>query len=102
MCDCGSSKTTEGGPFATGRELVKFVLTAHGGAIAGSPVPNGGLPAACQGCGAPFLFETFVQACSMCGGVHAVSPLRAYDLSAIQFAGEDLCCQLRRESIVHQ
>jgi hypothetical protein len=89
MCDCGSGRTAEGGPFASGRELVEFVLSAHGGAIAVSPVPNGGLTATCQGCGAPFTLKTFVQACPKCGGIHAVSPPRAHDRAAIQFAGED-------------
>jgi hypothetical protein len=89
MCDCGSSKTPGAGPFASGRELVEFVLAAHGGAIAVSPVPGGGLAATCQGCGAPFMLKTFVQACPECGGVHAVSPPRAYDPTAIQFAGAD-------------
>jgi hypothetical protein len=89
MCDCGSTKTPGAGPFASGKELVEFVLSAHGGAIAVSPVPNGGLTATCQGCGASFVLKTFVQACPECGGVHAVSPPRAYDPTAIQFAGED-------------
>ena len=89
MCDCGSTKTPGAGPFASGKELVEFVLAAHSGAIAVSPVPNGGLTATCQGCGASFVLKTFVQACPECGGVHAVSPPRAYDPTAIQFAGED-------------
>ncbi len=87
MCDCGSSSKPGAGPFATGRDLVEFVLKAHGGAIAVSSVPNGGLTAACQGCGTGFLLETFVQVCPECGGVHAVSPPRATDPGAIQFAG---------------
>lgn len=85
MCDCGAAAGA--GPFALGRELVEFVLAAHGGAVAGSPVPNGGLAATCQGCGAPFLLATFVQACPACGGVHGVSPPCATDAAAIQFAG---------------
>lgn len=89
MCDCGSAKSPGIGPFASGRELVEFVLKAHGGAVAASPLPNGGLPATCQGCGAPFVLETFVQACPECNGVHAVSPPRATDPTAVQFAGED-------------
>lgn len=89
MCDCGSAKVTGGGPFATGRDLVEFVLKAHGGAIALSSIPNGGLPTTCQRCGAVFTLETFVQPCPSCGGVHAVSPPRATDPSAIQFAGAD-------------
>lgn len=89
MCDCGSTKTPGAGPFASARELVEFVLAAHGGAVAASPVPNGGLTAKCQGCGAAFRLETFVQACPECGGVHAVSPPRAYEPNAIQFAGGD-------------
>jgi len=89
MCECGSTKTAGGGPFASGRELVAFVLAAHGGGIAVSAVPNGGLAAHCQGCGASFLLETFVQTCPECGGVHAVSPPRATNPDAIQFAGAD-------------
>jgi hypothetical protein len=89
MCECGSSKTPGMGPFATGRALVEFVLNAHGGAVAGSPLPNGGLKNTCQGCGAPFVLETFVQSCPACGGVHAVSPPRADDAAAIQYAGAD-------------
>ncbi|MDD2367266.1 MAG: hypothetical protein PHN84_14000 [Desulfuromonadaceae bacterium] len=89
MCNCGSTKAPGVGPFATGRELVEFVLKAHGGAIAVSSVPNGGLPATCQGCSAYFRLNTFVQACPKCGGIHAVSPPRATDPSAIQFAGAD-------------
>ena len=89
MCDCGSTKTPGAGPFATGRELVEFVLAAHGGGVAASFVPNGGLTAKCQGCGASFMLKTFVQACPECGGLHAVSPPRANDPAAIQFAGAD-------------
>lgn len=48
-----------------------------------------GLEHNCQGCGTPFTLETFVQSCPSCGGVHAVSPPRASDPSAIQFAGAD-------------
>lgn len=85
MCD----RSSGAGPFASGRDLVEFVLAAHGGAVAGSPVPNGGLATTCQGCGAAFRLETFVQACPKCRGVHAVSPPRASDPAAIQFAGTD-------------
>jgi hypothetical protein len=66
---------------------VEFVMAAHGGAVAGSALPNGGLKNICQGCGAPFVLETFVHSCPSCGGVHAVSPPRATDPSAIQYAG---------------
>lgn len=89
MCDCGSSNKPGVGPYAAGRDLVEFVLKAHGGAIAVSSVPNGGLATTCQGCGTAFLLETFVQACPECRGVHAVSPPRAADTTAIQFAGAD-------------
>ena len=88
MCDCGSN-SGGAGPYATGKALVQFVLTAHGGQVALSPLPNGGMRINCQGCGNPFLFRTFVQACPDCGGVHAVSPPRADDPSAVQFAGEE-------------
>ncbi|MDD2851075.1 MAG: hypothetical protein PHY09_04140 [Desulfuromonadaceae bacterium] len=89
MCDCGSSGTSGAGPFAFGRELVEFVLTALGGAIAGSPVPHGDFEATCKGCGEALRLETFVQNCPACGGVHAVSPPRATDPAAVQFAGTD-------------
>jgi hypothetical protein len=89
MRDCGSVRSSGAGPLASGRDLVEFVLSAHGGSVASSSVPNGGLEATCQGCGASFLLETFVQACPVCHGVHAVSPLRAGDPAAIQFAGTD-------------
>jgi hypothetical protein len=89
MCDCGSSRTPGAGPFASGRTLVEFVLNAHGGSVAVSKLPNGGLESACQGCGTSFVLETFVQSCPSCGGVHAVSPPRATDPTAIQFAGSD-------------
>jgi hypothetical protein len=89
MCDCGSSRTPGAGPFASGRALVEFVLNAHGGSVAVSKLPAGGLENTCQGCGEPFVLETFVQSCPACGGVHAVSPPRATDPTAIQFAGDD-------------
>ena len=89
MCECGSSRTPGVGPFASGRALVEFVLSAHGGSIAASALPNGGLENNCQGCGKSFKLETFVQSCPTCGGVHAVSPPRATDPTAIQFAGAD-------------
>jgi len=89
MCDCGSKQGGSSGPYATGRELVKFVMRAHGGSVATAPVPSGGLEHTCQGCGTAFVLRTFVQACPACGGVHAVSPPRAHDPAAIQFAGTD-------------
>ncbi|HIJ94811.1 MAG TPA: hypothetical protein HPP94_03535 [Desulfuromonadales bacterium] len=88
MCECGSSKTAGVGPFATGRSLVEFVLNAHGGSVAVSKLPHS-LDHTCQGCGVPFVQETFVQTCPACGGVHAISPPRAGDADAIQFAGSD-------------
>ena len=89
MCDCGSSRKPGAGPFASGRELVEFVMNAHGGSVALSKLPNGGLDHACQGCGHQFVLETFVQNCPQCGGVHAISPPRASDPGAIQYAGAD-------------
>ena len=86
MCDCGSG-SSGAGPYASGKALVDFVLAAHDGEVAFSPLPNGGLETDCQGCGKRFLLKTFVQECPACGGVHAVSPPRADDPSAIQFAG---------------
>ena len=89
MCDCGSNVKQGAGPYGTGRALVEFVMRAHGGEIAEALLPNGGLMHACQGCGERFVLRTFVQACPACGGVHAVSPPRASDPAAIQFAGSD-------------
>lgn len=88
-CSCGPNKTPGAGPFATGRNLVEFVMNAHGGSVAGSALPGGGLSIACQGCGVEFMLDTFVKACPSCGGVHAVSPPRATDPDAVQFAGAD-------------
>ena len=89
MGSCGSCGDQSGGPFSEGRELVQFVMKAHGGAVADSPVPNGGLETACQGCGEPFTLKTFVDTCPKCGGVHAVSPPRCDNAENIQFAGKD-------------
>ena len=86
MCECGSSRTPGAGPFASGMALVEFVLNAHGGSVAVSALPSA-MEHNCQGCGTFFLLETFVQSCPACGGVHAVSPPRATDPTAIQFAG---------------
>ena len=88
MCDCGSGGPGAG-PYATGRALVEFVLAAHGGEVAVSALPNGGLRLNCHGCGKEFVLGTFVQSCPECGGVHAVSPPRANDAAAVQFAGTD-------------
>lgn len=87
MCDCGSGSSRGGGPYATGRDLVEFVLAAHGGEVAQAPLPNGGLAVTCQECGSGFVLKTFVQGCPSCGGIHAVSPPRANDPSAVQYAG---------------
>jgi hypothetical protein len=89
MCECGTSRTAGVGPFASGRALVEFVLGAHGGSVAVSTLSGGGLENICQGCGVTFVLDTFVQSCPACGGVHAVSPPRATDPAAIQFAGAD-------------
>lgn len=87
MCDCKAG-SSGGGPYATGRALVEFVLAAHGGEVASSLLP-GELQVDCGGCGKPFALQSFVQGCPACGGVHAVSPPRANDPSAVQFAGAD-------------
>lgn len=88
MCECGSARTPGAGPFASGRALVEFVLNAHGGSVAVRGLPSP-LEHLCQGCGTAFVLETFVQCCPTCGGVHAISPPRATDAAAIQFAGAD-------------
>lgn len=93
MCDCGSGSSRGGGPYAAGRDLVEFVLAAHGGEVACSALPNGGLSVSCQECGNGFLLATFVQGCPICGGVHAVSPPRVNDASAVQYAGADFRMQ---------
>ena len=77
------------GPFAEGRELVEFVLGAHGGAVKDQLIPNGGLTTACQGCGTEFTLITFIGKCPECAGVHAVSPPQCQDAANIQFAGKD-------------
>ncbi|HEX9874360.1 MAG TPA: hypothetical protein VGA43_08360 [Deferrimonas sp.] len=87
-CGCGQG-AGNGGPFAEGRDLVEFVFQAHGGELRNQAVPGGGLPAACQGCGAHFTLLTYVGSCPACGGVHAVSPPRCSDPANIQFAGAD-------------
>ncbi|MBI5599333.1 MAG: hypothetical protein HY890_06285 [Deltaproteobacteria bacterium] len=89
MSECGTGCGDGKGPFSEGRDLVEFVLQAHGGGVANAPVPNGGLQAKCQGCGEPFILKTFVGKCPKCGGVHAVSPPRCDDPANIQFAGKD-------------
>ena len=78
-----------GSPFSVGRELVEFVYNAHGGAVRDQPIPNGGLPTKCQGCGAGFTLITFVGQCPECDGIHAVAPPHSHDASCIQFAGQD-------------
>ena len=90
-CGCGSGGGGGGGggPFSKGRELVEFVSNAHGGTLMDKPIPGGGLATRCQGCGAPFVLETFVGTCAGCGGVHAVSPPCSDDPANIQFAGAD-------------
>lgn len=86
---CCSNTGGNTDPFAEGRELVEFVYQAHGGRLRNQQIPNGGLTAICQGCGASFTLNTFVGQCQACGGVHAVSPPRSNDPANIQFAGED-------------
>ena len=83
-CGCGGGS----GPYAKGRELVEFVFNAHGGAVRDQPILQGPLTTTCQGCGAPFVLETYLGRCPACGGVHAVAPLspRAEN---IQYAGDD-------------
>ena len=77
------------GPFAEGRHRFVFVYQAHGGGLRNQPIPNGGLMAVCQGCGADFTLTTFVGQCTECGGIHAVSPPRSDSAENIQFAGKD-------------
>ena len=89
MGTCGSCETGGGGPFSEGRELVEFVVGAHGGAIKDLPISSGALETVCQGCGETFKLETHVGTCPKCGDVHAVSPPRSGDATNIQFAGTD-------------
>lgn len=87
---CGSGcGDGHGGPFSEGRELVEFVLQAHGGAVAKAEIPNGGLETRCQECGVEFVLTAFVGTCPKCGAVHAVSPPRCDDPTNIQYAGKD-------------
>jgi len=87
-CGCGHAAGAGAGPLAEGRELVEFVAQAHGGGLIHRPIPNGGLEIFCGGCSAPFILDTYVGSCPICGGVHAVSPPRANDPANVQFAGE--------------
>ena len=87
MGNCGCGHAAGAGPYAEGGDLVEFVSRAHGGSLRERPVPGGGLPTTCQGCGSPFTLTTFVESCPACGGVHAVSPPRCDDPANIQFAG---------------
>lgn len=86
---CCSNTRGNTGPFAEGRELVEFVYQAHGGELREQPIPNGGLIAVCQSCGADFTLTTFVGQCLSCGGVHAVSPPCSDSAENIQFAGKN-------------
>ena len=86
-CNCGGGHGS-GGPYAEGRELVEFVAQAHGGSLRTRPIPNGGHETFCQSCSAPFVLETFVGSCPLCGGIHAISPPRADDAANIQYAGD--------------
>jgi len=89
MGSCGCGHAAGAGPYAEGRELVDFVSRAHGGELRDTLLPDGGLSATCQGCGATFTLTTFVGSCPACGGIHAVSPPRSHDAAAIQFDGTD-------------
>ncbi|HKJ04875.1 MAG TPA: hypothetical protein VJ974_04705 [Geopsychrobacteraceae bacterium] len=85
-CTCGGGSGA--GPFSEGRELVEFVYNAHGGGLRLQNIPGGGLATVCQGCGTSFTLLTFIGTCPDCRGVHAISPPRASDPFAIQFAGK--------------
>ncbi|MBI5560025.1 MAG: hypothetical protein HY883_01975 [Deltaproteobacteria bacterium] len=89
MGGCASSCEGGGGPFSEGKELVLFVMQAHGGTVAKSPIPDGGLKTKCRNCGESFTLVTFVGKCPKCKGVHAVSPPRCDDPGNIQYAGKD-------------
>ena len=67
---------------------MEFVAQAHGGDLRARPIPGGGHSIFCQGCSAPFVLQTFVDSCPICGGIHAVSPPRASDPANIQYAGD--------------
>jgi len=87
-CACGGGGGAAG-PFAEGKELVEFVYNAHGGSLRSQTIPDNGLDTNCQGCGSAFTLTTFVGLCPNCGGVHAISPPRVADPTAIQFAGKE-------------
>ncbi len=87
MSGCGC-RGGVGGPFSKGRELVEFVVAAHGGTVKDQPIASGYLDTACQGCGVTFTLETYVGKCPDCGGVHAVAPMNP-TVEYIQFAGND-------------
>ena len=85
-CGCGGGNGA--GPFSKGRELVEFVYNAHGGSVRDMPIARGALETNCQGCGALFRLKTYLGACPVCGGVHAVAPMNP-TVEHIQFAGKD-------------
>ncbi len=87
---CGSADKhgSGGGPFSTGRDLVEFVINAHGGTVKDQAIADGGYETNCQGCNAPFTLMTYVGKCPDCGGVHAIAPVHR-SAERIQFAGKD-------------
>src|SRR3989304_6129367 len=90
MSDCGNGCSDgRGGPFSEGRELVEFVLQANGGGVAKAPIPNGGLNAKGQGCGAEVVLKNFFGVCPKGGGGHAGSPPRGDGPGNIQFGGKN-------------
>ncbi len=88
MSGCGCGGDGAGGPFSKGQELVEFVYNAHGGTVRDQPITRGPIETLCQGCGAPFILETYVGKCPGCEGVHAVTPMNP-TAENIQFGGAD-------------
>jgi hypothetical protein len=83
-CGCGSGG---GGPYSKGKELVEFVYNAHGGSVRDQPIRTGPLHTTCQGCGKPFVLETYLGKCPHCEGIHAVAPMNP-TIENIQFGGK--------------
>ncbi|HEB70724.1 MAG TPA: hypothetical protein ENI88_14070 [Desulfobulbus sp.] len=87
-CGCNTVHDVGEGPFSKGKDLVEFVYNAHGGTVRDQAIMRGPIDAICQGCGAPFILETYLGTCPACGGVHAVAPMNP-TVENIQFAGRD-------------
>jgi hypothetical protein len=87
-CGCGCNSEEGSGPFSKGKELVEFVYNAHEGTVRDKPMARGPIEVVCQGCGSPFVMETYLAKCPECDGVHAVAPMNPVPEN-VQFAGKN-------------